>query len=119
MAEYAIVLAGLAVVCLVAAVFVGAAIQGRFESTNTPTPANPFEPPPTRAVPQPNSPTAIAECEDGGWRNFPQFDSEAECRRYVENSPTAIAECDDGGWRNFPQFESEAECRRYVDSLLP
>ena len=51
MAEYAIVLAGLAVVCLVAAVFVGAAIQGRFESTNTPTPANPFEPPPTRAVP--------------------------------------------------------------------
>ena len=31
-------------------VFVGAAIQGRFQSTNTPTPAGPFEPPPTHAV---------------------------------------------------------------------
>ena len=87
MAEYAVVLAGIAVVCLVAAVFVGAAIQGRFRSTNTPTPAGPFEPPPTPAMPKPNSPTAIAECEGGGWRNFPQFDSEGECRRYVDSLP--------------------------------
>jgi hypothetical protein len=87
MAEYAVVLAGIAVVCLVATVFVGAAIQGRFQSTNRPMPAGPFEPPPTRAVPKPNSPTAIAECEDGGWRNFPQFHSEVECRRYVDSLP--------------------------------
>ena len=46
MAEYAVILAGIAVVCVVAALFVGATIKGRVDSTDTPTPAAPFTPPP-------------------------------------------------------------------------
>lgn len=83
MAEYAVILAGIVVVCLVAALLLGAIIRGRFESTNTPTPAAPFTPPPIPA-PQRTYPTRLEECQDGGWRDFPQFASEAECRNYVD-----------------------------------
>ena len=58
MAEYAIVLAGLAVVCLVAAVFVGAAIQGRFESYEHTDAGEPVR---TAAHPR----SAAAELSDG------------------------------------------------------
>jgi hypothetical protein len=85
MAEYAIVIAGIVVVCLMAAVFLGAVIQGRFESASTPTPAGPFQPPPTPTVPQLRYPATIAECEHGGWRDFPQFRNETECRHYVDS----------------------------------
>ena len=85
MAEYAVILAGIAVLCLLAVVFLAAGIRGRFESTQTPTPAGPLEPPSTGTVPQQTYPTTIAECEHEGWRNFPQFRNEAECTRYVES----------------------------------
>jgi hypothetical protein len=85
MAEYAVVLAGIAVLCLLAIMFLAAGIRGRFESTNTPTPAGPFEPPSTGDLPQLTYPTTIAECEHGGWRNFAQFRNEAECTQYVDS----------------------------------
>ena len=85
LAEYAIVLAGVAVLCLLALVFLAAGIRGRFESTPTPTPAGPLEPPSTGTVPQLAYPTTIAQCRHGGWRNFAQFHDEAECRQYVDS----------------------------------
>jgi hypothetical protein len=86
MAEYAVLLGGIAVVCLVAALFLGATIKGSFNSTDMPTPAGPFEPPHTTPAPPPlKYPTKLEECKDGGWRDFPQFASEAECRKYVES----------------------------------
>jgi Flp pilus assembly pilin Flp len=82
--EYAVILAGIAVVCVVAALFVGATIKGRFDSTGTPTPAAPFTPPRPTPAPQLTYPTRLEECSHGGWRDFPQFASEAECRNYVD-----------------------------------
>ena len=81
LAEYAVVLAGIAVVCVVAALFLGAAIGSRVGGTAQPAPPAPFQPP----VPAPQLvwPTRLENCEDGGWRNFVQFDNEAECKDYV------------------------------------
>lgn len=77
------VIAGIAVVCALAALFLGAVIGNRFESTPKPARHAPFEPPVTTI--QLAWPTTIQECEDGRWRNFAQFASEAECDEYVRS----------------------------------
>ena len=75
-------LAGLAV--LVAAVlFLAAGIRGRFESSDQPPPQAPFVPPTSPALAYP---TTLEDCEDGGWRNYVQFESEEECKEYVEDN---------------------------------
>jgi Flp pilus assembly pilin Flp len=82
-AEYAIVIGAIAVVCIAALVFVGFAVSERFESGGEHVRQGPLEPP----KPSPSGlvwPTTVEECEDGGWRNFPQFADEEECREYVE-----------------------------------
>ena len=85
MAEYAVILGGIALVCVVAALFIGATIKGRFDSTDTPTPAAPFTPPRPTPAPQITYPTTLEECEHGGWRDFPQFESEQDCRAYIDS----------------------------------
>ena len=85
MAEYAVILGGIALVCVVAALFIGATIKGRFDSTDTPTPAAPFTPPRPTPAPQITYPTRLEECEHGGWRDFPQFASEPDCRDYIDS----------------------------------
>ena len=81
LAEYAVVLAGIAVVCVVAALFLSAVIGSNVGATVKPAPPAPFQPPapPPRLV----WPTKLEECEDGGWRNFVQFDNEVGCKDYV------------------------------------
>ena len=71
----------IALVCIVAAVFVG--IKNQFGSSSEPVGRAPFVPP--RSSPAPSSPTTIAQCEDGGWRDFGRFRDEAECRDYVDS----------------------------------
>ena len=81
MAEYAVIIAGIATVCVVAALFLAAAVRDRVDRSSPPTPVAPpqaFTPPAT-----PAEPTTLDECERGGWRNFPQFRTERECRDYV------------------------------------
>jgi Flp pilus assembly pilin Flp len=79
--EYAIVIGAIAVVCVVALVFVAFAVSDQFESGGERVRQGPFEPPmPSGLV----WPSMVEECEDGGWRNFPQFADEEECREYVE-----------------------------------
>jgi Flp pilus assembly pilin Flp len=79
--EYAIVIGMIAVVCIVAAVFIGFAIAGHFESDGERVRHAPLEPPRSSLA----WPTSIEECEDGGWRNFAQFRDEDECIEYVES----------------------------------
>jgi hypothetical protein len=83
--EYAVVVAGIAIVCVVAAVFIAAAVTGRFGSWR-----GGDEQPGSFTPPVPKSqlawPTTIEECEDGGWKNFVQFEDEAACREYVEST---------------------------------
>jgi Flp pilus assembly pilin Flp len=85
MAEYAVIIAGIAVVCVVAALFVGATIRGRLDAggsgiVTAPTPV--LTPPSTQA---PASPVSLEECVRDGWRTFPQFHSERECKDYVRS----------------------------------
>ena len=84
MAEYAVILAGIALVCVVAACSSEPRSKGATDSTDTPTPAAPFTPPRPTPTPQLTYPTRLEECEHGGWRDFPQFASEAECRDYID-----------------------------------
>jgi hypothetical protein len=78
MAEYAVVIAGIAAVCVVAALFLGSLIGDRVHNVK---PAAPLEPPHT--TPHLIWPTKLEECEDGGWRNYAQFSSERGCEDYV------------------------------------
>ena len=83
LAEYAVVVAGIAVVCALAALFLSGAIGGHVRATaevaGQPHVA-PLEPP---ATPILTWPTTIGQCAAGGWRSFAQFDTEAECNDYV------------------------------------
>ena len=81
--EYSIVLGVIAIVCIAAAVFLGIAIKNQFGSSSGPGAQAPFVPP--RSTPATAWPTAIEQCEDGGWRAFAQFRDEAACREYVES----------------------------------
>ena len=80
--EYAIVVAAVAVAGVLALVLLAAGIGGLFERTgDAPGQQGPFVPPRT---PHLSYPTKLADCEHGRWRNYAQFASEEECRRYVE-----------------------------------
>ena len=79
MAEYAVVIAGIAVVCIVAALFLGSAIGSR---VNDAKPSAPLEPPHT--PPHLVWPTKLKDCENGGWKNYVQFENETECTDYVD-----------------------------------
>jgi Flp pilus assembly pilin Flp len=84
-AEYVLVVAGIAMACIAAALILGAVLNGRFDSS-----AKPYGPgtgtftppsPPAQLV----YPTRVDQCEKGGWQNYPQFADEHECLDYVEN----------------------------------
>ncbi len=84
--EYGLVMAGLAVVCLVMLVFLGIGVREYFRSTGeasssavTRTP-RPLIPPVASSYPE-----TLADCEDGHWRTYPQFQNERECKDYVRD----------------------------------
>lgn len=79
--EYAVVIAGITVVCLVAALFLGAVIGNRVREGKPPAPVEAFEPPTTS--PQLVWPTKLEDCESDGWRNYAQFQNQRECTDYV------------------------------------
>jgi len=82
LAETAIILAAVAVFCMLAAVFLGVAIRGRFHDTgSSATAPQVFTPPAT--TPTTTYPTTLKQCQDGGWRNFRQFRNEQDCKDYV------------------------------------
>jgi Flp pilus assembly pilin Flp len=83
LAEYAIIVAAIAVGCLFALLILRSGIDAVFGSAANPTGPTPVQAPRT-TTPAPTYPTTIEECEDGGWTDFQQFESEAECSEYVE-----------------------------------
>ena len=85
MAEYALLLGGLAIVCIVAVVFLGGRIGDLFGGTGASLQHGPFIPPSPKKSPL-LYPATIEDCQDGGWRNFPQFANEAECKEYVRST---------------------------------
>ena len=85
MAEYAVIVAAIAVGCVLAALFLGVTIKGLFENSggDSSIPAAPFTPPAT--TPGLTYPTGLEQCERGGWRDFAQFRNERECADYVRS----------------------------------
>ena len=80
--EYAVVVAGIAVVCLVAALFVGSIVANRFRDAPS-EPRTSLTPP--RPSPQLAWPRKLEDCEDGGWRNYVQFENERQCKDYIRD----------------------------------
>ena len=82
--EYAIVVGLIAFVCVVALLYFGVVLRDDYQSGGEQMQQTPYEPltPPTPSAPQ-SWPTTLADCEDGGWKDFPQFKNEAECVDYV------------------------------------
>jgi Flp pilus assembly pilin Flp len=84
MAEYAGILGGIALVVIVAIVFLGGRIGELFGGTGSsiqPARSAPFSPPSPGDV---AFPATIHDCQNGHWRTYPQFRTEAECTAYVE-----------------------------------
>ena len=88
MAEYAILAAAIAAACSIAVLFLSGGIGELFGSTSTPMKTAPFGPP--SPSPGLTYPTTLAECANGGWKDFPQFTSEASACD-VRREPRAVA----------------------------
>jgi hypothetical protein len=83
MAEYAVVVAGIVTVCVVAALFLGSVIGNRVHDAK---PSVPLAPPQTPQPPPLVWPTKAGDCEQGRWRNYVQFNDERECLDYVRDT---------------------------------
>ena len=82
LAEYALILAGIAMAVIVAVAALGGSIGDLFDSNGRQL-AGASRP---RAVPATPLafPTTLEECVDPGWHSYPQFESQTECEEYVE-----------------------------------
>ena len=75
--------AGIAVLTLLAILFLALGVRELFGSDEPGRPG-PFTPPAqTSGLAYPSMPE---DCEDGRWRNYAQFESEEECREYLEGA---------------------------------
>jgi hypothetical protein len=82
--EYAIVIGLIAFVCVVALLYFGFVLRDDYESGGGQIQQAPYEPPTPVTPSAPQSwPTTLADCEDGGWQDFPQFTNEAGCVEYI------------------------------------
>ena len=83
-AEYVLVVAGIAIACIAAALILGAEWAVRLVGEAV-RPRNrhihPSEPNPRSS----STATRVDQCENGGWQSYPQFADEQECLDYLEN----------------------------------
>jgi Flp pilus assembly pilin Flp len=82
LAEYALILAGIAMAVIVAVAALGGSVGDLFDSNGRQLSgaSRPGSPPATPLA----FPTRLEECVDPGWHSYPQFDSEEECVEYIE-----------------------------------
>jgi Flp pilus assembly pilin Flp len=83
--DYTLIVAAVAVGCVLAILFLNGAIRGLFDTTGTRVRQAPLRPP--VSSPGPTWPTSVEECRHGGWRDFPQFADQAACVDYVNSLP--------------------------------
>lgn len=82
-AELALVLGIIAFGCIVALLYLGGGVTRLFDSSADPlTPGGVFLPPTAPAL---TYPTALVDCEDGGWKDFHQFADQSACEAYVDS----------------------------------
>jgi hypothetical protein len=80
-AELALIVGGIAVICIVAVVFLGAPIDRLFREPAAQIPQHqPFTPPVTAGLG--NEPATLEDCANGGWQTY-GFASQQECEDYV------------------------------------
>ena len=76
--EFVLILAAIALGCLVALIVFGGAVGDLFGTISHPSSPSPFVPPNPVDVP-----TTVDDCLGEGWRNYPQFADEAACIQFV------------------------------------
>jgi Flp pilus assembly pilin Flp len=82
--ETVLIIAAIALGCLVTAIFLSSSIRGIFGSISDPSgppPSAPFVPPAVEVVP-----VTIEDCLNGGWRNYPQFTNQGQCVHFVQGA---------------------------------
>ena len=81
-AEYALILAGIAMAVILAVSALGGSIGDLFDSNGRELAraAGPRLKPVKPLV----YPTTLEQCADPGWHSYPQFKSEKECEEYIE-----------------------------------
>jgi Flp pilus assembly pilin Flp len=85
LAEYTIIVGGIAVACAFVVLFLSTGVGGIFGSPTDPaTPGSAFTPP-VHSSPLP-APSTLEDCEDNGWQDYPQFISEEGCVAYVQDA---------------------------------
>ncbi len=73
----------IAIALAFAILFLSNGVTGLFDSSSAPLQQAPFTPP--HATPTVVWPTTVDDCEDDGWRDYPQFLDEDECLEYVDS----------------------------------
>lgn len=79
MSEYALIIGGIALVCVVAVMFLGDRVGELFDRTAKPLVPETSQP----ASPATPYPMTLADCLNGGWQNYSQFASEGACEDFV------------------------------------
>jgi Flp pilus assembly pilin Flp len=80
-AEFALIVGGIALVCVVGVLILGGGIGDLFGSNANPFDrGGPFVPPRSGTVTFPDS---AADCIGNGWQDYAQFTGESECLDYV------------------------------------
>lgn len=78
--EFALVVAGVAIACIVAVLFLGGAVGDLWDRSAKPVPGDLYPPDtPSSTV----EPMTRADCEGNGWTNFPQFATQQACFDFV------------------------------------
>jgi len=80
MSEYALVLGGIALLCVLGVLFLGDRVSDLFDRSAKPIAPESSEPTAPPSVPYP---LTLADCQDGGWQSFPQFASQGACEDWV------------------------------------
>jgi Flp pilus assembly pilin Flp len=81
-AEYALILAGIAMAVILAVSALGGSIGDLFDSNGRQLAG--AGGPRIKAVKPLVFPTTLEQCADPGWHSYPQFKSEEECEEYIE-----------------------------------
>jgi Flp pilus assembly pilin Flp len=78
--EFALIVGGVAIVCIVAVLFLGGAVGDLWDRSSKPVPGGLYPPDsPSSTV----EPTSMADCEGDGWQSFPQFATQQACFDFV------------------------------------